>query len=343
MTSTPLITIFVPVFNGEKYLDETLLSIKRQTYTHFEVLLVDDSSTDNSRVLLDRYANEDSRFKVFQKKNGGTVAHSWNFIMPYVRGDYFFYSSQDDLFSQDLIEKMVQKQHNTQADTILPDMEFYYENPQKNRKWMGLMGDKSVELSGKEACKASLDWTIHGFALFKTTFVKEEFVPEDAYDSDEYITRKLFLKSSKVAFSEGIFFYRQDNPNAITKTFSNKNFYVLNTDIKLFNLLKENQFEKKVVYDSQLSLLQKYSHIVATFQLYEFESKEQRKDVKSFLSNFKKEHLVNSFFFNSFSYSIYTLRVRYLVLILVFKIPWLFNFLIKFKVARIKPTQLLCV
>ena len=59
--------------------------------------------------------------------------------------------------------------------------------------------------------------------------MKNEFFPEDAFDSDEFMTRKLFLKSNKVVFSSGTFFYRQDNLKAITKIFSEKNFYVLNT------------------------------------------------------------------------------------------------------------------
>ncbi len=339
MIQSPLITIFVPVFNGEKYVDETLLSIKKQTYTHIEVLLVDDSSTDGSRAILDNYANEDKRFKVFSKQNGGMVACSWNFIMPYVKGEYFFYASQDDIFSIDLIEKMVQKQQQSRADTVLPDMELYFENHQKNKQIIGLNGDRSIELTGKDACKLSINWTIHGFALFKTSLMNNEFVPEDTYDSDGFFTRKLFLKSNKVVFSEGTFFYRQDNPNAITKTFSKKNFYVLNTNLRLFNLLKENQFEKKEVFDSQLFLLRHYSHIVATFGLYNFDSKEEKDEVQLFLMHFKKKYLIDSFYFHNISYSVLRFKWRYLLLILVFKISFLFRILLRYKKKRIKNTH----
>ena len=61
----------MPVFNGENYLNETLSSIKNQTYSNIEVLLVDDSSTDGSKIILDKFGNEDDRFKVFLKENGG--------------------------------------------------------------------------------------------------------------------------------------------------------------------------------------------------------------------------------------------------------------------------------
>ena len=99
MINDLLISVFVPVYNGEKYLERTLLSIQQQTYANIEVLLVDDSSTDGSLEILKRFAEEDSRFKVFVKENGEIVAKSMNFIIPIIKGDFFFYSSQDDLFS----------------------------------------------------------------------------------------------------------------------------------------------------------------------------------------------------------------------------------------------------
>jgi len=171
ITQDMLVTIFVPVFNGEKYLNETLTSIQNQTYPNIEVLLVDDSSTDGSKIILDKFNNDDKRFKVFVKKNGGMAPRSWNFIMPEIKGDFTFYASQDDIFSIDLVEKMVQKQLETKAEMVLPDMEYYYENGSNNKKTIGFNGDRNVVLTGKEACLASLNWSIHGFALIKTSLL----------------------------------------------------------------------------------------------------------------------------------------------------------------------------
>ena len=98
MINNFLVTVFVPVYNGEKYLEQTLNCIQQQTYTNIEVLLVDDSSTDGSLYILNQFTEKDARFKVFVKENGGIVAKSMNFIMPKINGDYFFYASQDDIF-----------------------------------------------------------------------------------------------------------------------------------------------------------------------------------------------------------------------------------------------------
>lgn len=67
----PLVSIIIPVYNVEKYLDRAIQSIKKQTYQNYEVLMVDDGSTDNSLEKLNQYAREDQRVKVFTKKNGG--------------------------------------------------------------------------------------------------------------------------------------------------------------------------------------------------------------------------------------------------------------------------------
>ena len=330
-----LVSIFVPVYNGEKYLEQTLKSIQQQTYTNFEVLLVDDSSTDGSLPILNQFANNDDRFKVFTKENGGMVAPSMNYIIPKIKDDYFFYASQDDIFSSNLLEKMVSRQKETSADCILPDMEFYFENKQDNKQIIGLNGDRTAEMSGKEACVASLNWSIHGFALFKGSLVKNEFFPEDAFDSDEFVTRKLFLKSNKVVFSEGVFYYRQDNANAITKIFGKKNFYVLNTSWRIYSLLKENNFEEKVVFKSQLGIMQQYLDIWSQYEVFNFESEEDKNEIRRFLIEHKKEKLTEDFFYYNFKYTIGKFKLRYLTLLLIMKNPLLFRIYMNSKNRRI--------
>lgn len=329
---TPLfISLFIPVYNGENFLQETLESVQKQSYSNFEVLMVDDSSTDASLKILEHFAKIDARFKVFKKENGGMVAPSMNFIIPKISGDYFFYASQDELFSEDLFEKMVQRQRETQADTVLPDMEFYYENNSNNKQIIGLKGNRNVELSGKLACEKSLDWTIHGFALFKSSLIKAEFFPEDAFDSDEYVTRKLFLNSNKVVFSEGVFYYRQDNSNAITKTFGKKNFYILNSSWKLYLLVQENDFSEHIVFERQLGIMQQYFDLFKTFKSFDFAKESDEKEINAFLIDFKNKYLVNSFFFYNFKYPVLNFKWKYLLWIVVLKIPFLFRFLVKYR------------
>lgn len=325
MVDNYLVSIFIPVYNGEEYLNDTLQSILHQTYSNIEILLVDDSSLDNSYQLLKEFALKDNRIKVFKKENGQTVAKSFNFILPHLKGEYFYYSSQDDIFSSDLIENMVKRQQETFADTVLPDMEYYFENKKENKKIIGLNSDRSVILSGKQALIESLNWNIHGFALFKTSLVSNEFFPEDAFDSDEFITRKMFLKSNKVVFCPGTFFYRQDNLKAITKTFSKKNFYVLNTFENLYNLLKENEIDEEYIYETQFNFLRVYMKLASIYSFYNFKTETDKTEIKLFLSSFKKTNFNKNFYAENLNYAIKNTKLKFILFLMIYRIPFLIN------------------
>lgn len=252
------ISIFMPVYNGSKYLKKSIESVLKQTFKDFELVCVDDSSTDNSYEILKKITEKDSRIKVFQKPNGGNVPKSWNFVMPHLEGESIVYMSQDDLMSEDNLEQMYKRQQETGADCVLPDMVWYYEGKQENKIIAGVDGNRDIILTNREAVKLSLNWKIHGFALWKSKIIKEEYFPEDSFDSDEYITRKLFFKSNKVAFCKGVFFYRQDNEHAITKIFSIKNYYSIYKTFHVYKLLEHNNFEPTIIDSALIAIYHFY-------------------------------------------------------------------------------------
>ena len=93
-------SVIVPVYNVEKYLKECVDSILKQTFTDFELILVDDGSTDNSPALCDEFAKNDSRVKVIHNKNGGaSVAR--NTGMKAAQGRYLINIDSDDYFLSD--------------------------------------------------------------------------------------------------------------------------------------------------------------------------------------------------------------------------------------------------
>ncbi len=90
-----MISIIVPVYNAEKYLDQCIQSILSQTYTDFELLLIDDGSTDSSGAICDRYAEQDSRVRVFHKENGG-VSSARNLGLGNAKGEWVTFCDSDD-------------------------------------------------------------------------------------------------------------------------------------------------------------------------------------------------------------------------------------------------------
>lgn len=241
-----LISIFMPVYNGGHFLSKTITSIIAQTYSVFELICADDASTDDSVAILKRFAAADRRIRVYQKPHGGSVPKAYNFALPYMKGNYIFYSSQDDLMSPDLLEKMHAKAVEYGADAVIPNMAYYYGEKSGNVKKI-IPCDKNSVLSGKEAFILSLNWDIHGFALWNANLVRQVGFDELATNSDEYAVRKFFLNSKKVVFSDGTFYYGNTNPAAITKKISIKRFDWITTNQRLLGLLYQRQFEEDVI------------------------------------------------------------------------------------------------
>jgi hypothetical protein len=247
----PKVSVFIPVYNAGDYLARTLDAVLAQSFAAFEVVCVDDGSTDASFDVLQQYAARDARVRVFKTpQNLGAVPRviNWTLDQPgALRGDYFVYSSQDDLFSRDWLQKMHARAVETGADAVVPDLVFFHEHePQKNRAVIGLRGDRSPVISGREAAQLSLDWTIPGNALWRMELVRRVKFHDFASNADEYTGRVLYLNCAKVAFSEGQFLYRQDNERAITKAVTFKTFDMPYTFCRLYELFKEHGFPPEV-------------------------------------------------------------------------------------------------
>lgn len=244
---SPLISIFIPVYNGEKFLRRTLDSLLAQSFKDFEAVCVDDSSTDQSFALLKEYEARDERIRIYQKPNGGNVPKSWIFVLPYLKGEYILYSSQDDFISADLLQQMYRKAIQSRADAVIPCLIRYHGTNKHNPIKKGLQGNMDAVLSGHDAFLYSLDWTIHAFVLWKATLVRSIGFDDLATNSDEYATRLFFLHSNKVVFSEGIFYYNQENPEAITAKISVKRFDWCITNRRLLQMMQTNSFSRKEI------------------------------------------------------------------------------------------------
>lgn len=99
----PTISIIVPVYNTSKYLYACVESILNQSFVDFELLLIDDGSTDNSGAICDEFAIKDSRVKVIHKKNGG-VSHARNAGLDIMSGDWVYFVDSDDTITPDCLE-----------------------------------------------------------------------------------------------------------------------------------------------------------------------------------------------------------------------------------------------
>lgn len=240
------VNILIPVYNGERYLEETVRSILSQTFADFTALFVDDGSTDRSVDILKKAAASDNRIVVVEKPHEGSVPFTWNYIFPRLEADWTFYMSHDDLLDSSLLQSLVDVQAMTGADAVIPSCHFFSDNTDdlryddKNRANDMTSRAQGGCITGKEAFELMLDYSIPGFALWRTSLIKKLGMPTESYNSDEGMQRIWVNACPKVAFSSAKFYYRIV-PNSITKGLKVYHFYSLLTNKRLLEVAqKEN-------------------------------------------------------------------------------------------------------
>ena len=111
----PLISVIVPIYNVEQYLENCINSILNQTYRNLEVILVDDGSPDNCGKICDRYSDKDPRIKVIHKLNGG-LSDARNKGIDTAEGEYLTFVDSDDTILPEMIDKLYQRIVIDQSD-----------------------------------------------------------------------------------------------------------------------------------------------------------------------------------------------------------------------------------
>ena len=217
MSAIP-ISIIVPVYNVEPYLRQCLDSILGQTFTNFEVVLVNDGSTDNSGFICQEYARLDSRFKYFEKENGG-VSDARNSGLDLAQGDYVTFLDADDFLFEDHLEKLYRATTLSDADIMIggysrfDGSDFYFYKDHFKR-------DSLISFTSTQAIQfldSMLDIQFFNFStacgkLFKRTLFKELRFPLGRYAENQFIMWKLYLNAESIyAFNGNSYVYRSNN------------------------------------------------------------------------------------------------------------------------------------
>ena len=115
-----MISVVIPVYNVEKYLAECVDSVLNQTYTNYEIILVDDGATDSSGRMCDEYAQKDPRIRVIHQKNGGLSA-ARNTGLEVAKGDYVYFLDSDDYIEACTLEHLMARANEEHADVVFFD------------------------------------------------------------------------------------------------------------------------------------------------------------------------------------------------------------------------------
>ena len=200
------VSIIIPIYNSEKYIEKCVESVVRQSYKNIEIILVNDGSKDRSEEIINHYKDIDGRIIVVKKKNGG-LSDARNAGIKVARGKYLFFLDADDYIDDDCIEDLVVLAEKFKCEIAISDG-IYEKNGEEQVYANEALGGENKRLSSEEVFKVFLQhrgfvgspWTAWGKLYLKELFNGIEY-PVGRLSEDLATTPKLILKANNIAYS----------------------------------------------------------------------------------------------------------------------------------------------
>lgn len=215
----PLISVIVPVYKVEQYLNKCVDSILNQTYTNLEVILVDDGSPDSCGAICDGYAAKDPRVRVIHKENGG-LSDARNAGMAMARGEYLSFADSDDMLPERAFEILHQIAVEKKADLVIGGYRRFTEEPQDET-------DDSVTIRCFSKVEAMKDFLCNGCASWARLYRREihapVLFPVGEINEDEAIVLRLLDVCDRIVLTDQVVYHYRCRPESITTaSFSEK-------------------------------------------------------------------------------------------------------------------------
>lgn len=284
------ISVIVPVYNVERYLERCINSLLNQTYSNLEIILIDDGSTDRSGQICDQYENRDE-FVIIHKKNAG-LGMARNTGLDAATGKYVTFVDGDDYIGLTHIEKMYALIIETNSDTCMAGHTKVYSNREEShlnvcsgKVYKGNVKEQilprmcGANIYGKDYIEMSVCMVLLSNDIIKQNhlrFVSErEYVSEDLVFDFEY-----YPLSKSVCISDDVDYYYCDNEGSLTTKYRNDRF---ESQIKLYNLLSEKA-QKIGIWNESKERLQNTVLAIARYSVkleYKFANVNGRKSAHS--------------------------------------------------------------
>lgn len=212
-------SILVPVYNVDKYIDECVMSVLNQEYTNYELILIDDGSTDDSGKICDKYARNNARIKAYHKPNQGLL-HTRRYGIDRASGDYYIFLDSDDMLKEGALEIIANKIELYKCDCII----YGYEKTENGVVISKTEDTEEICLSDKNKickkcffsvdmnslCRKAVKATVfHDFDYSKYYGIQ---LSEDLLQSIE-----IYKNSQSIAFINDILYIYRTNPNSLTQ------------------------------------------------------------------------------------------------------------------------------
>ena len=237
-----LISIIIPCYNIENYIENCIESIENQTYKDIEIIAVDDCSKDGTIVKLKELQERYSNLQVYQNDKNRGAAYSRNFAMKKAKGEYIGFVDSDDYITDDYYEKLIETAEKEKADLVATDIEIVYENnsnaPILSRACLGEVTKFNLVNNGLAASPCN--------KIIKKELIEKYPFLEGKINEDVASILPAIVKAKKVAYVQGIkYFYVQRNNSVQNEEVTTKRLEMFDSINTCFERIKDDKDFKK--------------------------------------------------------------------------------------------------
>ena len=262
-----MLSVIIPVYNVENYLNECLDSVTSQTLKEMEIICIDDGSTDNSLDILKEYSKKDKRIKIITKENGGQ-ATARNLGIKEAQGEYIAFVDSDDFIEPTMFEKLYTKAKDNNLDIAMCKIATYNNQTEeiKDNVWyymLGVFRDFEKDIFNHKDTK---EFTCHIAVtpynkIYKTTLLKENNIlfPEGLIFEDEKFFYDTYLRAKRVSIvDEFLYYYRINRKGSTVDTIKDNDFSDI---VPISKLIRETFKETNNYEDYKILLSNRFIHL----------------------------------------------------------------------------------
>ena len=249
------LSIILPVFNVEKYLDRCIKSIIEGSYNDLEIIIVNDGSKDNSDSIIKKYLEKYKNITYIVKENGG-LSHARNVGYIYAKGEYIAFFDSDDYIEKDMYEKLMGKVKDYKYDIVVSDLYIEYEETGKKvyvssnilEEYRGLtdnVKDINIKKDIMEKIYIAVHNKIYRKELIDKTFKNNMPFVNGMYYEDILYTYSILQNIESISFvKEPLYYYVQRN-SSISNNYDKKLYDIITSvEMLIENAVKNNRFEE---------------------------------------------------------------------------------------------------
>ena len=235
-----MISVIVPVYNVEKYLEECLDSIQNQIYTDIEVILVNDGSTDNSEVICEKYCEQDKRFKLINQKNQGQSS-ARNVGVEASTGEFIAFVDSDDIIKINYLEELMQYMTEdidiVESNFTVSKKDFFIETSKETMILFEGNSQEAVKIFPNHVLSVNPVTKLYRRSIVEAVPYLEGLIFEDIYSGIGML--KYIRKIIKIDYVG--YYYRQHQSSTMHRTFTEKNLDVFTVSDKLIELYSDRE------------------------------------------------------------------------------------------------------